>query len=133
MFVYDVGEEDTGADNQARRRLAKHRTVTVQQSSSSATGHGQPRRPLAETPSAASTASSGVDDVEMQNYQPSDHEVYRIGYTCHRTLSRAGSLHVVAWPGFSSRRGTHTPADQEMDWHGSYALPSRKISPKQLE
>jgi len=79
-------QQEEEADNEARRRLARHRPITLHHSSNPASPGGPVSPRIAGT-------SAGVDDVEMQNYQPGDHGAHEVG-PVHLALLR-GSFGVT--------------------------------------
>ena len=89
--VYIAAEQDE-AENEARRRRARHRTVSPNQSS--ALGSRQPTSPVSPTPG----TSASADNMEMQ--QPGDHGTHEVAHTENQERSTsliAPGPTVVQW------------------------------------
>ena len=72
-YVCVSAAEHQDDDNEARRRLARHRPVTLH--------HGQSVRrtpPSPASPGSPGPSAAGVDDVEMQNYSPGDRAAHEV-------------------------------------------------------
>lgn len=76
-FVVKEDEED--ADNETRRRLAKHRPTTVKPIPA------VQRRAAPQSPTPGTSASN---DVELQNYQPDDHAAHEPNFAFRKRTTR---------------------------------------------
>ena len=93
MMFAGVAPEQEDAETEARRRRARHRTVSPNQSSALA-GSRQPTSPSSPTPG----TSASADNMEMQ--QPGDHASHEVAHTENQeqstSLSAPGPA-VVQW------------------------------------
>jgi len=82
-------EGDNEADSEARKKLARHRGVTVR------AGVGQSQRRATPGHGEGTSAAAGVDDVELHNYQPGEHAAQEVGRHC---LCPNVTTSVTGWP-----------------------------------